>query len=50
MTFLAISQGIIFAVGALVTVVVLWAAFALALVRFNELAERSESGGGRDGS
>lgn len=41
---LAVSQGIIFAVGALVSVFVLWAAFALALVRFKELADRSERG------
>lgn len=42
MTFLAIGNGVIFAVGALVTVFVLWAAFAFAAVRFSELADRSE--------
>lgn len=42
MTFLALQTGVIFAVGALITVVVLWAAFALAAVRFSELADRSE--------
>lgn len=39
---LAVSQAIIFTVGAFVSVFVLWAAFTLAFSRFKELADRSE--------
>ena len=39
---LAVSTGLVFAVGALVSVFVVWAAFTLAFARFSELAERSE--------
>lgn len=45
---LALSDGVIFGAGAVLAVGVLWAAFALALARFSELAERSE-GERRDG-
>lgn len=39
---LAVSTGLVFAVGALVSVFVIWAAFTLAFARFAELADRSE--------
>lgn len=39
---LAVSTGLVFAVGALVSVFVIWAAFTLAFTRFSELADRSE--------
>lgn len=39
---LAVSTGLVFAVGALVSVFVIWAAFTLAFARFSELADRSE--------
>jgi hypothetical protein len=39
---LAVSTGLVFAVGALVSVFVIWAAFTLAFARFSEMAGRSE--------
>ena len=39
---LAVGTGLVFAVGALVSVFVVWAAFTLAFARFSELADRSE--------
>ena len=50
---LAVSTQLVFAVGALVSVFVVWAAFTLAFARFSELAERSErpdAGPGRAGN
>ena len=39
---LAVGTGVVFAVGALVSVFVIWAAFTLAFARFSEMADRSE--------